>query len=119
MSHHLKSCLAKKIMSRFSKGNTTNANTSSRKSKASTTVAETPLTEKDGAPFTLPLSIGPSIQNRLTETDMIPIKRYKDLQNEYQSIVNRYNFMKDEFAEMRVELARLRNEREKAWLKTK
>lgn len=106
-----------KIMSGSSKDDQANANTSSKNEEKHITAVEDQSIETDGAPITLPLSIGPSIQN--TSIEMIPINRYLDLQNEYQSLVNRYNFMKDEFAEMRIELARLREERAQAWLKKK
>lgn len=109
----------KSIMSHSSNADTVSANLLLRSEMKHTSAAEQLPHDQDGA-ITMPISsIGLSILNPSTGTDMVPINRYLDLQNEYQSLVNRFNFMKDEFAEMRIELAQLREERNKAWARKK
>lgn len=114
-----KSRLIEKIMSHSLNENMTSANTSSKNEKTIITAAETQSIEKDGAPFTLPLSIGPSIQSQQSPVETVTIQRYEALQNEYAAIKKRYNLMYDAFAEMRIELDQLRKEKEQAWARKK
>lgn len=102
-----------RIMFHSSTGNIINANSSLKRKKIPISVAAEPSAKKGGASFTLPLSIGHQIQD---VPEMIPIKRYAGLQNEYADLVKRYRLMYNEFAEMKIELQRLRHEREDYYL---
>lgn len=91
---------------------TTNASSSSGKRATHITVVGQKPPDEDGAPITLPLSLGPWTNNQGIETEgVISVKRYMDLQDEYSKLAKRYRFMHDEFAEMRIELQMLREER--------
>lgn len=119
MSNYQKPRLIEKIMSRSSTENTTSANTSSKNEVIHIIVAELPPPTKDGVNIMLQSSTDHLNPNQANETEVVDLRRYLNLQNEYQSLINRFNFMKDEFAEMRIELARLREERDKAWARSK
>lgn len=106
------------IMSRFLNANSTNANSLLENVAKHTFVAEQKPQEADGVPITLPLSLGPLIQNQ-TKLETVSIQRYEALQNEYASITKRYRLMYDAFSEMRIEIDILKKERDEVWKKKK